>query len=130
MQKILSSLLFIAIGVLASYLLLSKTEIGLRAVDSEFRAKLDFADGSQYIGDVDAEGLLSGSGRLTWGNGVEYRGEFEHGLFNGTGTLTAPHSHTYEGSFVDGYEHGQGKLSLEDGTTYTGEFIKGDLAGC
>ncbi len=129
MRKITLHTGFISIGFLSALLLFTQSDLGLSAIKPLMQKKLTFADGSSYVGEVDGEGILSGKGRLSWRNGVEYQGEFGNGLFNGHGKLILPNSHTYEGSYLDGLEHGIGKVIYQDGSAYSGVFVMGQQEG-
>ncbi len=84
-------------------------------------------DGGRYFGPLEA-GLLHGDGRIEWGGGSLYHGEFVHGRMQGHGKRTGP-GYVYEGGFVDGAMQGRGKLVRDDGTEYEGEFVRNNLEG-
>ncbi|RLA04999.1 MAG: hypothetical protein DRQ54_08775, partial [Gammaproteobacteria bacterium] len=80
------------------------------------------ADGGVYAGDTDADGLLSGTGRVDWANGSYYVGEFRHGQFYGQGKYVGTTGFSAEGAFADGQLTGVGRTEYLDGTHYAGEF--------
>ena len=75
-----------------------------------FSPSLSFANGATYIGDLDAQGVLNGQGRMTWTNDDEYDGEFLAGLMHGKGNFSSKYSGNYKGDFVRGYIEGRGVL--------------------
>lgn len=92
-------------------------------------AKLSFADASVYGGDLNAEGILEGQGRLSWPNGAYYEGGFKNGLFHGKGKFVNADGTQYEGDYVNGVEEGQGKIIYPSNTIYEGEFKDGLIHG-
>lgn len=94
-----------------------------------FSPSLSFADGSTYVGSLNAEGQLDGHGRMQWKNGDYYEGEFSAGLFHGKGKLSTKVSGVYIGKFVAGVMEGQGELTYTDGARYSGEFRDNQFHG-
>ena len=94
-----------------------------------FSPSLSFANDSTYIGDIDAQGVLNGQGRMTWSNGDEYDGAFLAGLMHGKGKFSSKYSGNYKGDFVRGYMEGRGVLVYPDGTRYDGEFVANQFQG-
>lgn len=129
MRKIIVHTAAIGVGFIGALLVFTQSDLGLGFIPQLLHNKLTFADGSNYVGEVDGEGLLSGQGRLRWRNGVQYEGEFERGLFNGHGKFSVPDSHTYEGAYVDGLEHGIGEIIYRNGDSYRGAFVMGQMEG-
>lgn len=86
-----------------------------------FSPSLSFADGSTYIGEVNAQGQLEGNGRMQWKNGDNYEGNFVAGLFEGKGKLSNA-SGVYSGNFIAGAAEGLGTFVYSDGLHYSGEF--------
>lgn len=109
--------------------------------------KIEFENGDQYYGDVNAEGQPHGSGRMDYNlNGYygKYDGHWENGKRCGKGHYHQfskggrSHSYDYQGEWLDDKEHGQGtaKDSSEEGVhcstvteTYTGGFREGKRHG-
>ncbi len=94
-----------------------------------FSPSLSFADGSTYVGGVNAQGQLDGNGRLQWRNGDSYVGDFADGLFHGYGIFSSSASGNYRGNFVKGDMEGAGELIYEDGSRYQGEFKANQFHG-
>lgn len=94
-----------------------------------FSPSLSFADGSTYVGELNAKGELEGNGRLQWRNGDSYEGNFSAGLFHGQGMLVSSAAGTYRGHFVAGVMEGQGELVYTDGSRYRGQFHNGLFHG-
>ncbi len=94
-----------------------------------FSPSLSFADGSTYVGNLNAQGELEGNGRMQWKNGDNYEGNFAAGLFQGHGRLSMSSSGVYTGNFVAGAMEGQGELVYADGSRYRGEFRKNQFHG-
>jgi hypothetical protein len=94
-----------------------------------FSPALEFANGSHYVGGLNAQGQLEGQGRLEWSSGDKYDGEFLAGLFHGKGKFTSQYSGDYKGDFAHGYMEGKGTLVYPDDTRYQGEFSGGRFHG-
>ncbi|CDW86499.1 2-isopropylmalate synthase [Stylonychia lemnae] len=71
--------------------------------------------GSQYTGDLNAEGLRHGSGKLVYIDGSVYNGAFKNGQRDGYGELTLKDGTLYKGQWKNGKKHGEGKLIHPDG---------------
>jgi len=73
---------------------------------------------------------LNGQGKMTYGDGAVYIGEFRNGLRDGKGTLTYPNeAGLYIGEFRNNLSHGKGALSLRNGMRYEGQFVSGFPSG-
>ncbi|WP_039916332.1 C13 family peptidase [Cellvibrio mixtus] len=94
-----------------------------------FSPSLSFADGSTYVGNLNAQGELDGNGRMQWKNGDSYEGNFVAGLFQGHGRLSMSASGIYTGNFFAGEMEGQGELVYPDGSRYHGEFKQNRFNG-
>lgn len=105
------------------------TQGAFRDLRFAFSPSLSFANGSTYIGDLNAQGQLEGQGRMTWANGDEYDGEFLAGLMHGKGKFSSKYSGNYKGDFVRGYSEGRGVVVYVDGTRYEGEFVANQFQG-
>ena len=84
-------------------------------------------DGGRYYGPL-VNGKLHGSGRIEWGNGEVYEGDFANGLMAGRGKLRF-HNGVYEGEFRDGLMWGKGELRYDNGRFYRGEFVRTEMHG-
>lgn len=63
------------------------------------------------------------------GDGYVYTGELKNGVIHGTGKITFDNGTSYDGSWDNGKMHGKGKLTWADGTSYTGDFLYNELTG-
>ena len=109
---------------------------------------ITFKNGDVYEGEVDADRLPHGKGRMDYNlNGYygEYRGRWEHGKRCGKGHYYqfskgggASHRYDYKGEWLDDKEHGQGVSTTSDergvhlasvSETYTGGFREGKRHG-
>lgn len=60
------------------------------------------SEGTVYIYDGDFKnGVMNGTGKITYDNGYEYEGEFKDGLFDGQGKMTYNGELFFEGEWVD-----------------------------
>lgn len=87
-----------------------------------------------YIGeysDNGGKGRLEkhGEGTFTWGDGKEYRGQWEKDQFHGKGKFSWPDGKVYEGQWAGGQFHGHGTLEDNTGDKYVGEWKAGKRHG-
>jgi hypothetical protein len=84
-----------------------------------------------YQGDWSEErGLqVNGRGRLNFGNGGSYEGQWHNGRPQGKGTLRMPEGLVYEGGWRAGLRHGTGRTTYPDGTSYSGEWRMDHIFG-
>ena len=75
------------------------------------------------------DGVRSGYGTLTWGDGYRYEGEFRNDRMHGRGELATPSGERYQGDFADGQRHGQGTLEMPNGDVYVGAFRNDAIDG-
>ncbi|MBA2795240.1 hypothetical protein [Streptococcus porcinus] len=68
---------------------------------------------------------MNGKGKLTYGNGDIYSGEFRDGQFSGLGTYKASSGWSYSGRFKNGQADGKGILKAKNGKVYEGTFKQG-----
>ena len=109
---------------------------------------VNFDNGDRYFGDVNAEGLPHGQGKMDYNlNGYygDYEGEWRDGKRCGKGRFYrlskgggARHTYEYDGEWLDDKEHGQGKQTRSDEhglhlstitEVYTGGFKEGKRHG-
>jgi hypothetical protein len=92
------------------------------------------------VGGEDAEGLVSGQGRLIWrikgrpaydpeSIFAEFRGSMKDGREHGHGTYSDRGGLLYEGGWKNGVMEGQGRLKLPNGDEYVGPFWAGKANG-
>ena len=79
---------------------------------------------ASYEGDLDDDGLHSGTGTARFKGGATYSGEWRRGAMHGQGTYTWPDGTLYEGSFVDNTLTGVGTYLWEDGSRYDGDVVE------
>ena len=94
--------------------------------------RIDFEDGSYYIGSVE-DGTPEGFGTMTFANGDSMYGIFVNGTMNDdTGNYDFADGGTYEGSIVDSVFSGHGTRTFGGdylGHSYTGNFENGYFNG-
>jgi hypothetical protein len=94
----------------------------------EGRGKLYYGNGSIYEGEFRND-TPDGHGLLRFNNGAVYEGEFAGGEANGKGRQTFLTGDVYEGDFVSWQYQGRGKLEYARGDSYEGEFVSGEPQG-
>ena len=88
---------------------------------------IDLPNGGRYRGPL-RHGKLHGQGRIDWGQGRWYQGQFVNGFMQGRGHIVDP-GYDYRGEFARSAMHGQGKLTREGGIVYEGQFVDNRMAG-
>jgi hypothetical protein len=84
----------------------------------------------EYIGDLNADGVRSGQGKLTWVNGDVYTGSWKEGMISGHGKKVYKTSgDIYEGSWEEGIISGKGKFTWATGDVYEGSWREGKKSG-
>lgn len=83
---------------------------------------IKYEDRSVYQGEVVAEDVRHGFGRLRWPDGSEYIGEWRQNKACGFGRLVHIDGDCYEGYWVDDKAHGEGKFQKADGTVWEGHW--------
>eukprot|EP01029_Cantina_marsupialis_P005302 TRINITY_DN15724_c0_g1_i1.p1 TRINITY_DN15724_c0_g1~~TRINITY_DN15724_c0_g1_i1.p1 ORF type:complete len:702 (-),score=186.78 TRINITY_DN15724_c0_g1_i1:95-2200(-) len=74
------------------------------------------------------KGTFEGKGRIDFGDGSAYEGEFRNGKINGEGTFVCVNGKMEEGNFIDGRLHGgRGKRINIVGDVEEGNFYNGRL---
>ncbi|HSC66898.1 MAG TPA: C13 family peptidase [Cellvibrio sp.] len=126
MKRILLTGFSFGAGVIFTLIAVQGTFRDLRFA---FSPSLSFADGATYVGELNAQGLLEGQGRMSWTNGDKYDGSFLAGLFHGKGKFVSGDAGTYEGDYMGGYMAGRGVLTYPDGNRYEGEFVANQFQG-
>jgi len=86
------------------------------------KGKKTYANGDEYEGYLDKNGIPHGKGKRTYKNGDIYEGNFNNGEINGKGKITYTDGEIYEGNFNNGGIHGKGKITYTDGEIYEGNF--------
>lgn len=79
--------------------------------------KRQLALGHIYEGNFDANGFLTGTGKLIYPNKVLYEGTFKDNYMHGKGKRTDLNGTIYEGLFVNGAPSGIINVTAPDGTT-------------
>jgi hypothetical protein len=83
--------------------------------------------GASFFG-YHVNGLRSGFGVYTWGNGDVYVGEWEKGLMNGEGSYKYfEDEYSLDAFWVDNYPVGDVVITFDDGTIYDGVIENGEL---
>ena len=97
----------------------------VKETDVEEPVRIDYSNGSVYVGETCWQGQRHGQGTLTSPNGYKYEGEWKDGEANGQGTETFPDGSKYVMEWKNGKHHGQGKYFFPDGRIGIGEFREG-----
>ena len=103
-------------------------DVSIRNAGDTQSARVQLPDGSVYQGPL-RDGLLQGTGTLTWPNGDRYEGEFRQGLFHGRGIYTSAAGDRYVGEFREGRMTGEGVYLFANGNQYVGQFRDGLFHG-
>ena len=92
-------------------------------------ASARLVDGGEYAGEFDAEGRLSGNGRIDWDNGSYYQGEFKNGQYHGQGLYVSGTGFSESGTFQNGLLDGRGRTEFVSGSYYEGQFERDLMHG-
>ena len=84
--------------------------------------KITYDSGDVYEGHWNGDGRRHGTGKLTFKDGIVYKGKFQEGFFSGLGVLCFPNGSKYEGYFENGKYSGLGVFTNKEGMKYEGEF--------
>ena len=106
----------------------SEAGIAYQTLDIEAGRRLNFADGSYYVG-KHHNGQPNGTGTKYFKNGDVYAGEWLDGLREGKGTMTFASGDRYEGYFRKDNFHLYGKMTYTDGSSYDGIWQAGEPEG-
>jgi hypothetical protein len=113
--------------------------------------KINYSDGSCYVGQVDQDeqkhGLgtmeypdgscfigewkndqINGKGKMIYANGGSYEGDWKDSQWHGEGHLTHNTGH-HDGAFKEGKKHGKGKMTYLDGKIYEGDWKENLIDG-
>ena len=88
--------------------------------------------GQTFIGNftVDpANGIVSGSGRVTWSNGDRFDGTMVNGIKQGQGEFAWASGQRYKGSWAQDLPNGSGFLHFANGNEYVGQVRDGTPTG-
>lgn len=115
--------------ILASFLLLTLAFSAHQFVSaSPSSATLTWPDSSQYKGDV-LQNKPMGKGKMVWGNGSTYDGDWQNGVRTGQGTYVWPDGRHYQGDFVNDEMHGKGTATWPNGSWYKGDWYHNHRSG-
>jgi hypothetical protein len=85
-------------------------------------------DSGRYTGTVSRHsGAPCGDGRLEFGAGGSYDGQWIDGVWSGYGHLVNQNGDSFEGYFVEGCTHGEGSTVYPDGRVFDGLFRMGEM---
>lgn len=82
-----------------------------------------------YFGELSADGLREGFGRVSLSNGEKFEGFWKNDVFHGDGLYIWKKEEWFKGNFVAGQMNGTGKRRFKNGSVYYGEFLKGKMHG-
>jgi len=82
-----------------------------------------------YTGEFNSMDLPHGLGKLIYGNGNIYEGQFENGKRHGTGTLILSDGGSYIGEWKNDKKSGVGTWNVSFGDSYSGEFLDDRIDG-
>lgn len=102
--------------------------IAYQTLDIEAGRRLDFADGSYYVGQH-RNGQPNGIGTKYFKNGDVYTGEWKDGLRDGKGKMTFASGDRYEGNFREDKFQLYGNMTYTDGSSYDGTWQAGEPEG-
>ncbi|MBK6587100.1 MAG: hypothetical protein IPG22_02100 [Acidobacteria bacterium] len=72
---------------------------------------------------------VNGKGKMIYGSGDTYDGEFVNGQRHGMGTYRTKDGQVYVGQFAKGSYNGRGKITFANGETYDGEWLNNERTG-
>ena len=90
------------------------------------KGKKTNANGDEYEGYLDKNGIPHGKGKSTYKNGDIYEGNFNNGEIHGKGKMTYKNGDIYEGTWKNSLPHGKGKITYKDGEIYEGNLNYGE----
>lgn len=99
-----------------------------QTLDIEAGRRLDFVDGSYYVG-KHRNGQPNGTGTKYFKNRDVYAGEWKDGLREGKGTMTFANGDRYEGNFRKDKFQLYGNMTYTDGSSYDGTWQAGEPEG-
>ncbi|KAG2495201.1 hypothetical protein HYH03_006807 [Edaphochlamys debaryana] len=83
----------------------------------------------RYQGDTDTEGRPHGSGRMRYGSGELYDGQWRRGKRHGQGSYDNVDGFSYRGGWEDDVATGFGYARFPGGAQYEGEWLRGRRQG-
>ena len=86
------------------------------------RGKMTYGSGDVYEGDWEG-GVRSGFGTVQWANGDGYTGDWERGEPTGEGARLFANGDAYRGELIDRKRHGMGRCTYADGATFDGYWV-------
>ena len=80
------------------------------------------ANGNQYLGEFDTNGLFTGYSILNFNNGNSYHGDFFNGIMQGAGVMKYKNGDKFTGEFRQGRLH-EGLMDFaEENESYVGQW--------
>jgi hypothetical protein len=90
--------------------------------------KMDYGDGAVYEGEF-RNGKIDGKGMLQFRNGNRYIGNWSNQRPQGKGRMKYANENEYFGDFDQGKINGMGRMVYSNGDTYDGEWLEGKPHG-
>ena len=93
--------------------------------------KITFADGNEYKGEWE-NGKMHGNGVMKFADGDVYEGEWENGKEHSSGVMTFAYrfdKYVYKGAWENGKMNGSGVMKFAGVDVYRGEFENGNIRG-
>ena len=95
---------------------------GISAEVNLERKQITYSNGDIYEGELNANLLKEGDGKILYANGDVYEGSFARDAIHGEGTYTYVNGDVYKGTFSAGVKEGSGIYTFADGSVYSGTF--------
>lgn len=97
--------------------------------DKSSEKKVNYTDGSYYLGEVNEAGNPHGYGTWYYAQGDRYEGNFANGKRHGVGRYHFSNGNRYEGQFDNGAISGFGTYYYTNGDIYEGNYKNGKRCG-